>query len=109
MLQNSSTAVLTCTCVTRCRPVHVQMRADAACHGSLIAEMLAIRGGKAFVATQALGWALFATALCSLAWLFTQVASGIAYCVQCWVVMTSSIMLAGQLVRSDSPPSAWCH
>ncbi|KAK9814027.1 hypothetical protein WJX73_009556 [Symbiochloris irregularis] len=60
------------------------------------------KGGKAFVATQALGWALFATALCSLAWLFTQVASGIAYYVQYWVVMTSSIMLAGQVVLGIS-------
>lgn len=59
------------------------------------------RGGKAFVATQAMGWALFSIALSSLAWLIAQVAMGLAYCVQCWVVMTSSVMLAAQLV---SPP-----
>ena len=57
------------------------------------------RGGKAFVASQALGWALFSTALFSLFWVVTQVAQGFAYCVRCWAVMTSSFMLAAQLVR----------
>jgi hypothetical protein len=59
------------------------------------------RGGKAFVATQALGWALFSVALACLFWLGAQVAAGMAYCIRCWVFATSSLMFFAQLVRGS--------
>lgn len=51
-----------------------------------------------FVATQGLGWALFSASLVSLLWLIMQVAAGMAYCIRCWALATSSVMFAAQLV-----------
>lgn len=61
------------------------------------------------MASQALGWALFSSALASLVWVVVQAAQGIAYCVMCWAVMTSSVMLAAQLVQALVISTAACH
>ena len=55
-------------------------------------------GGKAFVAVQGLGWVLFAASIASIIWLVIQVAAGVAYCVRCWALMTSSFFLSAELV-----------
>eukprot|EP00884_Botryococcus_braunii_P007964 jgi/Botrbrau1/17169/Bobra.0157s0061.1 len=60
------------------------------------------RGGKAFVATQALGWALFSAALACLFWLCAQVVAGVAYCIRCWIFATSSLMFFAQLALALS-------
>lgn len=56
------------------------------------------RGGAAFIATQALGWALFSSALTTLVWLIAQVAAGMAYCIRCWLLGTSLVMASAWLV-----------
>ena len=66
--------------------------------------MLSFRGGVIFVATQALGWALFTSALVSLIWLSSLVASGVAYCIRCWALATGGVMFAAQVVRLSMEP-----
>ena len=69
-------------------------------------------GGPAFVAVQGAGWVLFGLSLASIMWLVAQVAAGMAYCVRCWVLMTSSFFLSAELVRccgwASLPPSLMC-
>lgn len=55
------------------------------------------RGGAWFVATQAMGWALFSISLCCMCWLLLQVVAGVAYCIRCWALITGSVMLCAQL------------
>ena len=62
------------------------------------------RGGVVFAATQALGWALFSSSLVCLIHLIVQAARGMAYCIRCWVLATSSVMLASQIVRTPHHP-----
>ena len=59
-----------------------------------------------FAATQALGWALFSSSLVCLIHLTVQAARGMAYCINCWVYATGSVMLASQLVRLLLPVQA---
>ena len=56
------------------------------------------RGGAAFVATQALGWALSSASLVLLALAVARIAAGVAYCIRCWALATGTLMLAAQLV-----------
>ncbi|KAL3152102.1 hypothetical protein ABBQ32_001207 [Trebouxia sp. C0010 RCD-2024] len=55
------------------------------------------RGGAFFVATQAMGWALFSISLVCLCWLLVQVVAGVAYCIRCWALITGSVMFCAQL------------
>lgn len=68
------------------------------------------RGGAWFVATQAMGWALFSISLVCLCWLLLQVVAGVAYCIRCWALITGSVMFCAQLV-SPLPHihSQTCH
>ena len=68
------------------------------------------RGGAWFVATQAMGWALFSISIVCLCWLLLQVVAGVAYCIRCWALITGSVMFCAQLV-SPLPhlPSHACH
>jgi len=68
------------------------------------------RGGAWFVATQAMGWALFSISIVCLCWLLLQVVAGVAYCIRCWALITGSVMFCAQLV-SPLPhlPSHICH
>ena len=61
--------------------------------------MCGCRGGAAFVATQALGWALSSASLVLLALAVARIAAGVAYCIRCWAAVTGTLMLAAQLVR----------
>ena len=58
------------------------------------------RGGAAFVATQALGWALFSASVASLAWLIAQLAMGFAYCIRCYLLITCAVMAGAYLASS---------
>ncbi|KAK9860433.1 hypothetical protein WJX84_011356 [Apatococcus fuscideae] len=60
------------------------------------------RGGVAFIATQAAGWALFSLAAAFMIWTVIQLAQGMAYCVQCWALMTGATMFAAQLLLGVS-------
>ncbi|DBB16381.1 hypothetical protein WJX82_004098 [Trebouxia sp. C0006] len=55
------------------------------------------RGGAWFVATQAMGWALFSISIVCLCWLLLQVVAGVAYCIRCWALITGSVMFCAQL------------
>ena len=56
------------------------------------------RGGAAFVATQALGWALFSASCASLLWIIVQIALGFAYCLRSSLLITCAIMGGAYLV-----------
>ena len=60
------------------------------------------RGGAWFVATQAMGWALFSISLVCLCWLLVQVVAGVAYCIRCWALITGTVMFCAQLVSAFS-------
>ncbi|MEW5310901.1 MAG: hypothetical protein WDW38_002655 [Sanguina aurantia] len=53
-------------------------------------------GGTAFVATQAIGWALFAVTLVVLIALAKQLIAGVGYCLRCWAVATGVLMCVTQ-------------
>jgi hypothetical protein len=57
------------------------------------------RGGAAFVATQALGWALFSSALTSLIWIVWEMVVGVASCVRSWAISTVCVMGGAYLVH----------
>lgn len=59
-------------------------------------------GGPAFVATQGLGWALFALALASVVGLGRQLALGVASAVRSWLLATSALGLLAQVLLAVS-------
>lgn len=67
------------------------------------------RGGTAFVLAQALGWALYSSALVACLYLLFQAVAGVAYCVRCWavaaglVMFLSELLLAGSLLTFQAP------
>jgi len=61
------------------------------------------------VATQALGWALFSSALTSLIWIASEMVVGVAYCIRCWAMVTCCVMGGAYLVGVCSPlPPSLC-
>lgn len=54
-------------------------------------------GGTAFVATQAVGWSLFACTLVYLVVFLQLLVRGLAYCVRCWALGAGVMMFATQL------------
>ena len=76
----------------------LQMSIDKLSDAGFNGEHACDRGGAAFIATQALGWALFSSALTTLVWLIAQVAAGMAYCIRCWLLGTSLVMASAWLV-----------
>lgn len=80
-------------------------RCETAVHPAYATQPVPGRGGAAFVATQALGWALSSASLVLLALAVARVAAGVAYCIRCWALATGTLMLAAQLVRDCLPNS----
>ncbi|KAL4452259.1 hypothetical protein ABPG75_007921 [Micractinium tetrahymenae] len=60
------------------------------------------RGGTAFVLAQALGWALYSSALVAIIYLLSQAVMGVAYCVRCWAVAAGAIMFISELLLAGS-------
>lgn len=60
------------------------------------------KGGATFVATQALGWALYSAVLAGLLLSGAGVLRGAAYCVRSWALAAGSVMFAAEVVLASS-------
>ncbi|GAB4819039.1 hypothetical protein N2152v2_006085 [Parachlorella kessleri] len=60
------------------------------------------QGGTGFVATQALGWALYSTALVSILWMAWGALVGVASYVHSWTLAAGTLMFVAELLLAGS-------
>lgn len=59
-------------------------------------------GGTTFIATQAVGWSMFAATIVCLAVLVASLVRGVASCIRCWALGAGCMMFATQLVSRSA-------